>query len=510
MLLTMQTNASRILPAGFFGEHAYSRYSHVILSVYSLFAALSIGVSQICVIALVIYWLSFQLAARRTDNSESDDQMGSDNKGLFELLTLEKILAAPILIWLGACTISSIVGVDPLRSLDEVLNALVFSLLPFCVSSSFKPFLGDKVAIIARVRHYASLLIVGQCLAAVHTILGAAVGTELRPNIPGPVTESGQLVLILPAAAGLLFSHLLSDNNTSLRKEEASWALILSPRCVSLFAGALIAAWGRIFVEAGLIANLITASGVCLAAAAVWSMCREGRGANFVDSSKLASNVKFLSSACALLLSVLLINLKRGPWLGVLISFLCISALLSRRLFVGTLLASICFIAFLSPVRDRLLSSGRDFSLDGGRQYMWSLGRELAQRFPLGLGPDNARFMRVVSPSLPEGHRHMHNNILNVLVETGWLGLFCYLWWLYVSIRFGFYIYRCLLKSSDALAYSLAPLALSLGSALLGWQAAGLVEYNFGDSEIVMLAFFYLGLLLALGQLPARKQGGVS
>jgi hypothetical protein len=32
----------------------------------------------------------------------------------------------------------------------------------------------------------------------------------------------------------------------------------------------------------------------------------------------------------------------------------------------------------------------------------------------------------------------------------------------------------------------------------LGWQVAGLVEYNFGDGEVRFIAFLFIGFLLTL------------
>ena len=52
---------------------------------------------------------------------------------------------------------------------------------------------------------------------------------------------------------------------------------------------------------------------------------------------------------------------------------------------------------------------------------------------------------------------------------------------------------------------SLALLSFTLSAAILGWQCAGVVEYNFGDAEIRLIAFFYMGVLLAIGNRPAEK-----
>ena len=41
-----------------------------------------------------------------------------------------------------------------------------------------------------------------------------------------------------------------------------------------------------------------------------------------------------------------------------------------------------------------------------------------------------------------------------------------------------------------------------VGCAIISWQTAGLVEYNFGDSEVMIIVWMLLGILLG----DIRKQ----
>ena len=140
------------------------------------------------------------------------------------------------------------------------------------------------------------------------------------------------------------------------------------------------------------------------------------------------------------------------------------------------------------------------FVIRGGRQVMWEIGADLTKRYPLGLGPDNASYMRTLDPSIPHQHGHMHNNFLNIAVESGWLGLMAYLWWIATVIMIGakswFSTFK--LKESDKDLSELGVYALCITCGLIGWQTAGLVEYNFGDGEIRLIAFFLIGVLLAI------------
>ncbi len=117
---------------------------------------------------------------------------------------------------------------------------------------------------------------------------------------------------------------------------------------------------------------------------------------------------------------------------------------------------------------------------------MWSLGLEIFARKPLGVGYDNSEFMRTLEPSLPSSHRHMHNNFINIAIETGFLGLAAYCWFLFVLFRI---VKKSYIETKDILL-------LCLGTSIAGWQVAGLVEYNFGDSEILFIALLVIACLM--------------
>jgi hypothetical protein len=95
----------------------------------------------------------------------------------------------------------------------------------------------------------------------------------------------------------------------------------------------------------------------------------------------------------------------------------------------------------------------------------------------------------------------MHNNLLNVAVESGLIGLAAFIWWIFVTISIGFILWR---KTEpfrkNQLIQSARVLMVGISCALLSWQVAGLVEYNFGDGEVRLIAFFLMGLLLALAE----------
>jgi O-antigen ligase len=98
-------------------------------------------------------------------------------------------------------------------------------------------------------------------------------------------------------------------------------------------------------------------------------------------------------------------------------------------------------------------------------------------------------------------YQHMHNNILQVASETGIPGLVIWLWFM-VRLEWDAWLaYRRAQRCSSA-KEGLRREALMISSAALGaWvalMAAGMLEYNFGDSEVLMLFLFIMSAPYAL------------
>jgi O-antigen ligase len=181
----------------------------------------------------------------------------------------------------------------------------------------------------------------------------------------------------------------------------------------------------------------------------------------------------------------LLVNLKRGPWMGVIAGSAVFLYIFSKRVLVTFIAVVALIFLTVSPVRDRVMASYEHFSIIGGREAIWDIGSELALRYPLGIGYHNSYVLTKFSTEIPETLKHFHNNFLNILVETGWLGLFLYIWWIWTLLRY------CWGDFDDR--YKLL-IGRAIGCAIISWQTAGMVEYNFGDSEIFILVMIVLGL----------------
>lgn len=194
----------------------------------------------------------------------------------------------------------------------------------------------------------------------------------------------------------------------------------------------------------------------------------------------------FLVFACLpLLLITLISNLKRGPWLGVFTALIIFLIIYHRKLILPFIAATALLIASFPPLQQRLADSISHFFISGGRSTIWRIGLELSSRYPLGIGYNNSRVLRNFDPSIPDNLTHFHNNLLNILVENGWIAAFLFIYWLIITLK----------NSFSSLNISSVVMVCS-GLGLLSWQVAGLVEYNFGDSEVLLLAFFVFSFTL--------------
>ena len=205
----------------------------------------------------------------------------------------------------------------------------------------------------------------------------------------------------------------------------------------------------------------------------------------------------------------LLITFKRGSWMCLVLVGGVILAVKSDWRYVAGLVAAVVLVALLPPVRSRLAGLGSEFSVEkGGRLTMWmKVAPELHRQHPwLGVGwrAMTNEMMVEIAPNVERNRDHLHSNIAEVLVETGWMGFVIYVAWmakaLWNSAAFYFGVIR---RASEGAFYSLALLAV-LCALLLN----GIVEFNFADGEIVLIYSMVMGCAVAgLERLEFRPMG---
>ncbi len=206
------------------------------------------------------------------------------------------------------------------------------------------------------------------------------------------------------------------------------------------------------------------------------------------------------------MLGGLVATYTRGAWIGFAGGVLTVAATVRRGRWL--LLAGLVLLAagaILAPpeLRHRFLSMA-DPEESGVRErvYMWRSGLAMWRERPvLGIGPGGVK--REYSPyALPEAIKkrtgHVHSTPLQILVERGVLGLAAWLaiWAVFCT--------RCvgLLRRLPAEATAERMLVVGSLAAIVGFLLGGLSEYNFGDSEVVMVAWTVMALPWAIRQTP--------
>ena len=201
----------------------------------------------------------------------------------------------------------------------------------------------------------------------------------------------------------------------------------------------------------------------------------------------------------------LILTVTRASWVAALLSSLVILLLSSSR---KTILIGGAVVLPLILAGVFILKQQRSINfLDRGdqsttwRETVWREGFNLLVSKPrhllFGVGMDSIKAHRTEwglfdQGRLPPGH--MHSNLLQLGLERGLPALVCWLVLLGVYART---LWR--LARSEALDNWIER-AVVLGAlgGLCGFFVSGLVHYNWGDSEVVMIFYFIMGLTLCL------------
>jgi O-antigen ligase len=208
-------------------------------------------------------------------------------------------------------------------------------------------------------------------------------------------------------------------------------------------------------------------------------------GADFSTGARsLLASLAFTASAWALLVSR-----TRNAWIGALLGLAAVAVLRTPKLLL-VLAAAIAAVIITrpAPVVDRLTLDAS--SVD--RYYMWQAGFDMIRDRPVfGQGP--GRILEAYPayrwPEAPNALTpHMHNNVVQIAAERGVFGLAWWIWLVAVLLADAWREHRRTREWGAAAA-------LALLCAVLG---AGMFEYNFGDSEVLMFVLVAAALPYAL------------
>ena len=210
--------------------------------------------------------------------------------------------------------------------------------------------------------------------------------------------------------------------------------------------------------------------------------------------------------AWLVMLGGLVATYTRGAWLGFGAGVLVVASAIRRGrllLLAGLVLLALGALAAPYTLRQRVISM-TDLQGEGPREraYMWRSGLAMWRAHPLlGVGPGGVK-REYERHALPEAAKkrtsHLHNTPLQILAERGLVGLAAWTWIWVAFFLVGLRRFRSWPPEASR------ERALVLGSlaAIAGFLVAGLTEYNFGDSEVVMAAWAIMALPWAVAEKP--------
>ncbi len=211
--------------------------------------------------------------------------------------------------------------------------------------------------------------------------------------------------------------------------------------------------------------------------------------------------------ATAGLVFALALTVTRGSWIGFAISAAVMLLLsVSRRtalIVVGCSLPLILAGVFLLQQQRRIGFFDSADQSTSWRQIVWREGFNLLVSKPrhvlFGVGIDSIKGHWREWGLFDNGRQpigHMHSNLLQIALERGIPALILWLLLFVVYVRM---LWR-LIRQMDDFTRGVALGALG---GTIGFFASGLVHYNWGDSEVVTVFYFIMGLALIVERLAS-------
>lgn len=199
-----------------------------------------------------------------------------------------------------------------------------------------------------------------------------------------------------------------------------------------------------------------------------------------------------IAAALVLILAAILLSLTRSAWVGIFIALGAFIVYYKPKILYAAV-PSVIILAFILPgsVTSRIVSI---FDIHNetnkDRLYMYEAAVKIIKEYPLtGVGADNVGeiYDHYKPPEASQPNPHLHNNFLQELAERGVFALLS-LVAAFVSILI--LLVKKIKSSSD---FERA-VAVGVFFTFIGFLIAGLFEYNFGDSEIKFLLFYFLSI----------------
>lgn len=204
----------------------------------------------------------------------------------------------------------------------------------------------------------------------------------------------------------------------------------------------------------------------------------------------------------------MLLTFSRGGWAGLFVAIAGFGLLIDRRLCVVLVLVTVFAVIVLPKVdvvERRLASAGGG---DTSVQYRLTVWNEallmIRDYWPIGVGLGHRAYMQVYPAYMLDRHKrpyHSHNQYLQLVIESGILGLLLYGW---IALR----VFR---RTLDLIKHGQdrLPVAVSAAvtAALLGILVMGLTDNILYRPKLILTFWMVLGLGQAASLISSRRTG---
>jgi O-antigen ligase len=229
---------------------------------------------------------------------------------------------------------------------------------------------------------------------------------------------------------------------------------------------------------------------------------------------KLSAKGLLLGAALAGMVLALLLTVTRASWAGLLASAFTVALVgASRRTLLWTAALALPLALAGLFVLQQKRQVGFIDTKEGStswRLLVWREGAQVLLSHPrhllVGTGMDSLKRRWREWGMFDQGRQpwgHLHSTPLQIAFERGVPALLVWAAWLFVYGRVLWRLARGGLEGD----WVVRGLVLGALGGLVGFLFAGLVHYNFGDSEVVMVFYLIMGLALAAERLAAEPSG---
>jgi len=222
---------------------------------------------------------------------------------------------------------------------------------------------------------------------------------------------------------------------------------------------------------------------------------------------RIGREKRWLQLSGLIILTAIIFSYGRAVWMGLIVGLIFMGILGSKRLLLsilaGIMICSILILALpSSEFAQRVVGTVKSKRPVGDRTEFWEGSLRILRDYPItGVGWEGFRkvYPRYRPSEEEKSVSNAHNNFVDVAVDSGLLGLGIFIWLLVTIYKVGFHIFK---ELEDG--YFKGFVWGFMGS-LTAFLIAGLSQYNFGDSEVVMLFYFLLGMVMVIPTIVETK-----